>query len=324
MRNIPIYNDGDTMAAAVFDDIPEELENAITQTGIALTSADSHQLAKTIANMVAVGDFYQDSGVANAYILSAVGVRMAPTAYINGMRIRFTTNNPSTGSATINVAGLGVKDIMKEDNTLLDVGDIASGEENELVYIFSTDNFRLKSHKFQNNVFMTGDGSISIATSKNGWVHMNDGTIGSATSSATTRANADCEQLFKLLWNNVADAQAPVIGGRLGTADLDWAANKQITLTKQLGRSIISTGAGAGLTNRILGETGGEEYHQITVPEIASHTHSPITRAHCNAGGGAQVLDNGTAPYGATTSTGGNQPHNNMQPFSAWNIFIKL
>jgi len=67
------------------------------------------------------------------------------------------------------------------------------------------------------NSARTGD----IRTSMNsfqpfGWVSMNDGTIGSATSGGTTRANVDTFPLFSTLYLNVIDTYAPVSGGRTG------------------------------------------------------------------------------------------------------------
>jgi len=74
-----------------------------------------------------------------------------------------------------------------------------------------------------------------------GWLPMDDLTIGSATSGATsnlgTGASADMEDLFTILWDNCADAQCPVSGGRGASAAADWAANKTINLPRVLERS---------------------------------------------------------------------------------------
>jgi hypothetical protein len=69
-----------------------------------------------------------------------------------------------------------------------------------------------------------------------GFVRMNGRTIGSASSSATERANADCEDLFTYLWNNLGDSIATVSGGRGSTAAVDWAANKTIVVPTMQGR----------------------------------------------------------------------------------------
>ena len=98
-----------------------------------------------------------------------------------------------------------------------------------------------------NNVtgFTTGDGKFTMNPAPQaGWVSANDGTIGDATSGATTRANADTINLYSMIWNNVADQWAPVVGGRGLTALADFNAHKPIALTKQLGRALIIAGAG--------------------------------------------------------------------------------
>jgi len=93
--------------------------------------------------------------------------------------------------------------------------------------------------------FTTGDLKPTLKTVADaGWVMCNDGTIGSGASGATTRANADTEALYTVLWNNVADAWAPVTGGRGASAAADFAANKPIRLTKMLGRALAAAGQG--------------------------------------------------------------------------------
>lgn len=69
------------------------------------------------------------------------------------------------------------------------------------------------------------------------------GTIGNAGSGASNRANADQINLFTLLWNNWADAQAPVSGGRGASAAADFAALKTIAVPDLRGRVV------AGLDN---------------------------------------------------------------------------
>lgn len=126
--------------------------------------------------------------------------------------------------------------------------------------------------------FTTGDVKPTIkTTADSSWIMMNDGTIGDALSGASTRANADCEDLFLLLWNNVSDTYAPVTGGRGANAAADWAAHKKITTLKVLGRALAGAGAGSGLTSRSLGQTLGEENHTMTQSELVSHQHTGTT-----------------------------------------------
>lgn len=93
--------------------------------------------------------------------------------------------------------------------------------------------------------FTTGDVKLTLKTTADtGYVLMNDGTIGSATSGATTRANADTQSLYTLLWTNIVDQWAPVTGGRGASAAADFAANKPMRLPKTLGRALAGYGTG--------------------------------------------------------------------------------
>lgn len=91
-------------------------------------------------------------------------------------------------------------------------------------------------------------------------------------------------------------------------------------------RGRLTAGHGPGLSNRTITDVGGEETHQLTVAELASHSHAvqelPLT--------GTAVpppLDGVNAlPHiiNSTGSTGGDTPHNNMQPFIVCQTGIKF
>lgn len=109
----------------------------------------------------------------------------------------------------------------------------------------------------------TGDVKLTYKTRADaGWVMMNDGSIGNASSGATTRANADCYDLFVLLWNIPAcgvQTFAGVNTNKGSSAVADWASNKRLVLPKTLGRALAGAGNGAGLSNRALGSVVGKE-----------------------------------------------------------------
>ncbi|HEV2263722.1 MAG TPA: hypothetical protein VGR79_04230 [Stellaceae bacterium] len=178
--------------------------------------------------------------------------------------------------------------------------------------------------------FTTGDVKLTFKVAADaGWVMMNDGTIGSASSGGTARANADCQNLFTLLWNNVSNTNCPVSTGRGTSASVDWAANKTIQLPKALGRALAIAGSGAGLTTRNLGDTVGEETHTLTVSEMPSHSHSVPSGANPGTGnayyGGCGPFVTVASTSGQTTGgVGGGGAHNNMQPTSFFNVMIKL
>jgi hypothetical protein len=87
----------------------------------------------------------------------------------------------------------------------------------------------------------TGDVKAAYGTGTlTGWVRMNGRTIGSSTSGATERANADTQALFQYLWG--ADANLAVSGGRGVSSAADWAANKTIALPDSRNRSLAGLG----------------------------------------------------------------------------------
>jgi microcystin-dependent protein len=121
-----------------------------------------------------------------------------------------------------------------------------------------------------------------------GWVRMNARTIGSATSGASERANADTQALFLFIWTNYPDAICPVVGGRGGTALADFNANKQITLLDMRGATPfglddmgnVAKGVFAGVPfgdgdATHAGSSGGEATHALAVGEMPAHTHVP-------------------------------------------------
>lgn len=139
-------------------------------------------------------------------------------------------------------------------------------------------------------LYQTGDIKMAWRTAApTGYVRLNGRTIGSATSGATERANADCSALFQFLWTQ--DANLSVSGGRGGSAASDWAANKTIALPDWRGRvpgGLDSMGNSAsgritdavlGVDSDTLGSAGGAQTHTLVTGELASHSHAAGTLA---------------------------------------------
>lgn len=89
------------------------------------------------------------------------------------------------------------------------------------------------------------------------------------------------------------------------------------------GRVIVGVDGGAGRItfNNTIGSSGGEERHQLTIAEIPAHTH-PLQS--CTTPGQRIAWAHGSDNYSndATGSQGGDQPHNNMQPYQVLNYII--
>lgn len=91
------------------------------------------------------------------------------------------------------------------------------------------------------------------------------------------------------------------------------------------GRVIVGTGT-LGSDTYALGATGGSARHTLTEAEMPSHYHSEDYVLSWNAVGTQMPSPSSLTPYNgyfniyyrnATGSTGGDQPHENRQPFLA-------
>lgn len=129
----------------------------------------------------------------------------------------------------------------------------------------------------------TGDIKTSyLTTAPQGWLPMNDSTIGN-TGSGATFVGAYTYQLFKTIWDGITNPSgnlyAPVSGGLGASATADFLANKTMTLPLALGRALAVSGTGAGLTPRALGGTFGVESSNITLAaaNIPQHVHTIAT-----------------------------------------------
>lgn len=166
-------------------------------------------------------------------------------------------------------------------------------------------------------VASTGDVKFR-ATSEaiTGWVKVNGLTIGSPSSGATQRANADTQNLYVYLWNNFTAAHCPVSGGRGANGLADFSANKTIKLPDWRARVLtglddmgstaagiiqagnVTSGGGDGPTTPAA--SGGESNHTITLAETASgSTTVAFTdpgHHHAPGAGDAFVVHIGSGP----------------------------
>ena len=86
--------------------------------------------------------------------------------------------------------------------------------------------------------------------------------------------------------------------------------------------SILTSAAAGGIDGSALGNTGGSQTHQLSVGELASHSHEVNLNGNAAEGGGG--MGGGGGSNTVTTSVaGGNAPHNNVQPTFILNYIIK-
>lgn len=186
------------------------------------------------------------------------------------------------------------------------------------------------------------------STAPTGYVLASGRTIGSASSGATERANADTLNLYTLLWNSVANTElaiqdsSGVASTRGASAAADFAANKRLPLPDLRGRTSVGkddmggsaasrmTSGGAGIVGSTLGASGGAQTHTLTAAQIPAHTHN-INLFYNDTGFAGADYVRGSANGGgesgnrATDSnTGGGGAHNITQPSYVVNKIIAL
>jgi microcystin-dependent protein len=74
-----------------------------------------------------------------------------------------------------------------------------------------------------------------------------------------------------------------------------------------------------------LGTSGGEYVHKLTIAEMPSHSHDILCKVSVDSGGSEipPTDSKSSNTYYPTLSTGGDQSHNNIQPYVVTNYIIK-
>src|SRR6478609_2582952 len=108
------------------------------------------------------------------------------------------------------------------------------------------------------------------------------------------------------------------------------------------GRAPIHLGQGPGLSNRVIGQLGGAEAVTLTLSQLPAHVHTSIGTAPASgqpatetdpAGHVFAVPADGSSAYATSSnaqlggvetsgSSGGSQPHENLQPYLCVNFII--
>lgn len=202
-------------------------------------------------------------------------------------------------------------------------------------------------------LWQTGDLKPRYGTGVHaGFVRTNGRTVGSSTSGATERANADAQALFEYLWNN--DANLAVSTGRGASSIADWSANKTIALPDWRGYALAAlddmgnTAAGRltatyfGTAATVLGAAGGGESSTLITANLPAYTPSgsvsvtgsvPYTSTGSNVlGGGTNIAAAGgftnitvtSQTFAGNAQGGTSTPVDVVSPMKLATIYIKL
>ena len=111
----------------------------VAASGIADTALVSQYLQMIIELAQGRALNYDDSGVADAYVLDVQANQQAPANLFDGQEFEFIVGNTSTGASTVNPVGTGIKNIV---NTTIP-GTLTAGERTRIKYRLSTTDFEI-------------------------------------------------------------------------------------------------------------------------------------------------------------------------------------
>ena len=106
---------------------------------------NSSQYLQAVLHLVTSGSTFDESGVADAYVLDVVNSNPAPANYSDNMTVSFIPGNTNTGASTVNIEGLGVKDIVSAGVPLA-AGIILADHFQSMFFDAANDRFELHIH----------------------------------------------------------------------------------------------------------------------------------------------------------------------------------
>lgn len=136
---------------------------------------------------------------------------------------------------------------------------------------------------------------VARSSAPTGYLKANGGTIGSASSGGTSRANADTLSLFTVLWNDFSNTVLPIQDSsgaattRGASAAADFAANKRLPLPDLRAEFIRGLDDGRGIDS-------GRALGSAQTDLLKSHTHSVSSSA-------TVLLTNGGVGYGVNSGS---------------------
>lgn len=263
------------------------------------------QLKQGLANVAAnVG------GTANAITLE---MTYPISSYTNRMLLRFRGAAANTGATTVNVDGVGVVALKRQDGSDVVAGDIPSGGDVQIVYNSTAGHFRLAGAQA---------GDVALAQAAASTATTQAGIATSAASTATTQAGiattkateASDSALAALGYRN--EAQAAVGGARVtGNDTIAGALFDKIEVAGGMAKQVVNPGANETLlltATAQLGAGGAEASGSVVLTN-----ESPGVQAVTTTGYGQSV----TLPDATTLAKG--VPHYAISNKGSFDLAIK-
>jgi len=214
-----------TCAAADLNGFKNENNVLIQAADQVINTGDNDQTAKSVTIHSHDANYYSDSGVLNAYVLSMANTsRKSPVSYTEGMLVRFRPGATNSGASTVNVASLGAKSIVTASNSALSGGELSSQSEVMIQFSTSFDAFILVNIARNAGAGEAAQGYIYNFRTEPGTDQLHDvrfiggGTARDALDSFTIRAESS-EDITKKL--DSAWAEGDSDGGRPSGVTLD-------------------------------------------------------------------------------------------------------
>ncbi|MBW1812136.1 MAG: hypothetical protein JRJ39_00310 [Deltaproteobacteria bacterium] len=169
-----------------------------------------------------------------------------------------------------------------------------------------------------------GDTKTSFRTANHsGWLIMDGSTVGNADSGADY-AGSEYEELFDILKAAEPNAGTEVFGDDDTVIITDMRGRGAVG-ADNMGGNQANVLSSANQPNRnTLGGEIGEEKHQLTIAELASHFHTWLDRVVGTILSGMDTAGLYSASTTNTSSTGGDEAHNNIPPGVIMYWFIKI
>ena len=128
---------GSIPPAESFEHTMREVVKVITGTGQTPNHLNLEQVLEGVAHMASKGQWYVDSGAADAYVLTTPFTAdniVMPKVTFDGMWLRWVPANDNTGASTATITGIGNKKVLLWDGSELSGGELIGGRPTETMF----------------------------------------------------------------------------------------------------------------------------------------------------------------------------------------------